>query len=106
MNAGDLDRLITLESPSYSQNNFGASVESWTLEGEQWAKKHEGVGREFFTAAKVHAELSAVFEMRYRPDLKPTWRIVLDGVNFDILGISEIGRRVGLLVSVKANIDG
>ncbi len=53
MRAGDLDRLIRLESLSNTQDDFGAPVESWTLEGEQWAKKHEGLGREFFTAAQA-----------------------------------------------------
>lgn len=103
MQAGQLDRLITLQALTVTTDAYGGVVESWSPVATLWAQFLPGGGNEKFTAAQVYAEAQARFRIRYRDDVTPEHRIVDEyGTEWDILGVSEIGRRVGLEIHCKA----
>ncbi|MEH6477723.1 MAG: phage head closure protein [Sneathiella sp.] len=106
MQAGKLDRRITVQELTSTPDSFGGAVETWETLAPIWAGVQEGSGREYFAAARVNSEVSAVFETRYRSDLTSANRISYNGKFYNILSVSEIGRRKGLLISAKADANG
>jgi SPP1 family predicted phage head-tail adaptor len=80
---------ITIQQTTTGQDTSGAEIESWATFAEVFAEKHEGSGREFFSAQKVNPELSVVFKIRYRSDLNSKMRIKLGMRILDILSISD-----------------
>ena len=103
MIAGKLDRRITLLAPVVSENTFGEEVSSFEARGTVWAEWLEGQGREFFSAARVNAEIAVVCKIRWRDDVAADWRVLYGGRAFEIVGPpAELGRRDGLRLSLKS----
>lgn len=97
MRAGDLDRRVSLYHRVLTQNAQGEQVPSYpTAYVTVWAQKLDQRAREYFAAQGTQAEATTRFRIRYRSDVLMTDRLVLDGLNYDIVQISEIGRREGL----------
>lgn len=105
LDTGLLDRKIVVQFATESQDpRTHQDILTWggdeTIRA-QWLP--EGT-REFWQARQIHAEISGLYKTHYRDDLVPeTARIIgHDSREYDIKGISEIGRREGLLISVVA----
>ncbi len=97
MRAGNLDRLIELRHRVLTQNSHGEQVPSYPTAYETvWAEKLDQRAREYFAAQGTQAEATTRFRIRYMTGVVMTDRIVYDGANYDIVQISEIGRREGL----------
>lgn len=97
MRAGNLDRLIELRHRVLTQNSHGEQVPSYpSAYATVWAEKLDQRAREYFAAQGTQAEATTRFRIRWRSDVVMTDRLVLDSVNYDIVQISEIGRRQGL----------
>lgn len=103
MQAGRLDRRITLKTVTETQDTAGQVTRTLTDLATVWAEKRT-TGRELWRAQQVNAEVSAVYVIRYRSDVSPDMRIydTEDGLDYDILAINEIGRREGLEIHAKA----
>lgn len=104
MQAGRLDRRIELRHVSKSLDTAsGQTVESWpTAYATVWASKRDVRAREYFSAQQVNAEITTVFQIRYRSDVVATDRILCDGLSYNIHSIAEIGRREGLEIMATA----
>lgn len=104
MRAGALDRQIELRHVTLTRDaTTGEESKSWPAAyATVWASKRDVRGREFFAAQQMNAELTTVWQIRYRADVKRTDQIVADGAVYNIVGISEIGRRVGLEIQTTA----
>ena len=103
MDAGKLDRLITIQAATTTQNEFGEPIPSWSNLADVWAEYLPGGGSERFTAQQVYAETTARFRIRWRSDVDAMSRILFDGKTWDILAVDEFdGRRNGLEIKVKA----
>ena len=96
MQAGKMDRRITLMRRTLTQNAQGEQVPTWAAYDTVWAQKLDGAGRESFVAQTVYADADFRFRIRYRSDVLQTDRAVFEGISYDILTTSEIGRREGL----------
>jgi head-tail adaptor len=107
MDAGKLDRLITVESFTVARDSgTGAEVRTWaTLGAAFWAEVLESATAtdEGLTAAGVatYARPTRV-RCRYRSDIDATMRLNL-GSNqlLQIIGVAMIGRREGLELACK-----
>lgn len=99
--AGTLDRRITLEQVSRTQNGKGEPIETWSTLAEVWAEAREPTGRELFAAEQRTAQIDRVFTLRWRDDLTPDHRIRYGGQIYDIDSIVEIGRKEGLKVHAR-----
>jgi SPP1 family predicted phage head-tail adaptor len=96
MEAGGLDRKITLEFKTAGQSGSGEPTESWGTPTTVWARVRALSGREFyaFLAAQVVAEETLHFGIRWRADVRPgTARIQYEGRTYNIQRVGEIGRR-------------
>jgi SPP1 family predicted phage head-tail adaptor len=96
MQAGKMDRRVTLQSRSVERNVHGEQVVTYTDLATVSAQKMDPRGREFFAAQQTQAEVTTRWRIRYRSDLTVMHRLVYDGLAYDIVQVSEMGRRAGL----------
>lgn len=102
MDAGKLDRRITLRSVTVTQDAYGGVVETYADMATVWAQYLPGGGNERFVSAQVYAETQARFYLRWREGITTQHRVVFDGRDYDIVAADEIGRREGLELRVRA----
>lgn len=111
MDGGDLDRRITLRSaerPIVGRDAFNAPIYGEAPAIKVWASYTPVSDRERFAASEVAANLSARFVIRWSPQVSgvsPTWWLEFDGRTFDILGVKEVDRRVGLEITAAARAE-
>ena len=63
--AGDLDKRITFQVVTRTHTSGGADSETWTDAFERWAEYAPKHSSEFFEVQQRHAEVKAVFVIRY-----------------------------------------
>lgn len=108
MQAGKLDRRITLERASITLDDFGGQVEAWVVLATVWAEAIPVSDRERWRAGEIGATISHRFRIRWSSavaDLNARDRVIFDGREYDIHGVKEIGRRVGLEITASTRAD-
>ena len=106
--AGDLDRLITLQAQTTQKTKLNEPVEVWGDVGDVWASFEPLSDGEQRRALEVGAAMTARFRIRWAVEvreLNPKWRVLFDGLTFDIVGVKEIGRREGWEISAVTRTD-
>lgn len=107
LNAGALDREITLQTATAVQSDSGEESFDWDNATAQtiWAEWLPAGTREAWQAQqRLGAYVDGVFrvyDLASRPDPDNT-RIVFEGRTFDVKPWIEIGRKEGLLIPVVA----
>lgn len=101
MRAGRLDRRITIQTGTVSQNALGEYVTTWADDATVWAEAMALRGREYFAAQQVNASVTTKFTIRWRA-LSPLNRILYDGKTYDIEHVVELGRRAALEIFATA----
>jgi len=104
MQAGILDRFITIEKFTATQDSFGQEIETWTKHANVWAKKQDIRGDEFFNAKQFESEITTRWKIRWRSDLNTEMRITYSNTTYNIRGIIELGRNEGLELMTEANV--
>lgn len=84
MQAGRLNRRITLQKQSSVRDTTGQSKITWTDIATVWAAILPLRGREFFEAERLNSEISVRILIRYRPDVSSTWRVKYGARMFDV----------------------
>ena len=105
MNLGKLDRQIILQAPAApTQNTFGETAPAaFEVVATVWAeRKPMRAGAEVVQANELTAVQPAVFQVRHRNDVRPTWQLVDAGTTYQIIAVAEIGRRHGLTLTCFA----
>lgn len=103
MLAGKMDRLVALKHRTLTRNTTtGEEVESYATYASVWASKRDVRGREFFAAQQVNSDVTTIWQIYHRTDVLATDRLVVDGLDYDITGIAEIGRKQGLEIQATA----
>ncbi|SIQ98746.1 head-tail adaptor [Rhizobium sp. RU35A] len=103
MRAGDLNRTITIlrKVQIGAPNDYGEYETIWQIvhrlrANVKWgavAERLDGTANQRFAAGTV------AFKVRWFADLHPTDVIGFDGKFYNIVGSTEIGRRVGLEIT-------
>ncbi len=101
VNAGQLDRRITLEEWAPTLDGHGQELEGWVVRATVWAAVEERGGGEGFQADQVTQSQSAVFEVRHMANIDPKWSVVYNGQRYDILDIRDPGRRERLFITAE-----
>lgn len=105
--ATSLKHRIQIMEPTYSDGEYGGPVlnppEEWTLKAAARAQYRDLSGREFFAARQMNAELSGEFKIRYRTDIKPSYKVVWGKRIFDIAGPPRDieGKKIWLWINVE-----
>lgn len=89
MRAGRLNRRITLQSRTTTQDAAGQPVETWSDVANIWADIRNPSGLSFASETiKAGVEASTVrlsVRTRYREDIDPGMRLVIGATNHDIV---------------------
>lgn len=105
MNAGDLDRRVTLlRRVRGAQNGFGEASEIWTDVTTVWAQKLEVRDAERVQAQAVGVAISLRLRVRWSSATSAMARgdrVRFEGAVYSVEEIKEVGRRVGLEWSVN-----
>ncbi len=90
MNAGQLDRKVTLET--------------WTALADVWAKKVDRVASEVTSGGQVVEVVRTEWTIRHRTDFDSRHRIKTKDAPpgyYYVTGVQEIGRKVGLKLTTE-----
>lgn len=87
LNAGVLDRRITLQARAPGVDARGQPDGAWGDIDTVWAEPMPAKGREFFAAAQLQAELGMAWRIRHRADVTPSMRAVEGTVAYDIQAV-------------------
>lgn len=100
MRAGDLNRSIVIKRRvQIGTTPSNEPIFEWQPVRKMAANVRPMKADERFDGSQVFAWSTVVFKIRWIPDLVQTDVIVFDGRNYNVSGIAEIGRRVGLEVT-------
>lgn len=102
MRAGGLDRRVTLQRFTSTQDEYGEEIQTWADLATVFAEVRQQGGQEFLAAAQIQASKRVVFFIRWYPGLTPLDRVSFDGTLHDIAEVREIGRRDGVELHCEA----
>jgi len=102
MFAGDLNKRITIEAPTRISDGMGGYTESFTAIATVWAKKTTHRSDEAVQAMATTGTAIHNFRIRYRTDVKSSWRIKEGNAYMAIIGPPiEVERRKWLDITAK-----
>ena len=99
MRIGRLDRRITVQVNTTTQDSSGEDIASWATLVIVWAQVSPKAAAESLQGDQVHATAVTEFRIRYRSDVTVATRISYNDQTYDITGVMELGRREGLLIT-------
>lgn len=102
MRAGKLDRQINIERLTETITPSGGSIKAWQVIATVRTELVQQSATEFLTGFGEAESGTAIFKMRYLPDITTADRVVYGGVVYDLKEIKEIGRRRGMELRVVA----
>lgn len=91
-----LDRVLHIKRLTTIRNSYGESIETWTSIAVTRAQRIESTASDFLRAEGMGEEILTVYRCRWRSDVTLDDRITEDGKDFEIVELTEIGRRHGL----------
>ena len=101
------NRVVELQRFTSTRDNFGSIIESWASVDTVWASiRQTGVSEKFKNDAKRKIALrTAQILIRWRSDITETWRVIYDGLIWDIKGQAQIGRAKGLNLFCQTDVS-
>lgn len=101
MRAGNLDRIVEIQRRTTGLDSFGTPLETWTTFATMRAQllKNATDDREGTRGHTTDAVLT--FRIYYFASLSLNDRLLYEGQQFEITGLTEIGRRVGMDVTCE-----
>lgn len=108
LEAGKLDRRITIERATIARDEFNEAEKMWSPLATVWAEKLEVSDAERVAAQEVGAELTTRFRIRYSSltaDISPLDRCTYGGRTYQITGVKELGRREGVELTTTARAE-
>lgn len=98
---GDLNKRITFQTYTTTENDLGDTIKSWIDFKTVWANVTNLYGREYYAAMQTQAEKTVKFTIRYLKDLDSknneygldttkVFRIQFSNSNYDIKFIDNI----------------
>lgn len=106
--SGPLDRRITIERATVSRDAMNEQVTTWSPLATVWASAAPVRDGERFADGEVRSLITMRFQVRWSSTLSgldERDRVIFDGRTYDIHGVKEIGRRVGLEISAAARSE-
>ena len=87
MEAGTLNKRITIQAPTKVSDGMGGFTETWTDVATVWAKKWTVSSSELTADMQVNMVRVQKFCICYRSVLLPSWRIKYGTTYYNITGI-------------------
>lgn len=89
MNAGTLNKQITIQSPSTTQDDYGQPTTDWTDLMTTWASIRAATSKEVYAASGFTSQLSHIITIRWRPGVQANQRIAYRGRVFEIQTVAD-----------------
>lgn len=109
MRLGRLNKRITIRRASApTRNAMNEPQEVWADFGTFWAEPVKQQNAERRQADQTSAQSDRVWRVRWTArtaTISPLDRLVCDGREFEIIGTTEIGRRVGIEITGIAHSE-
>jgi SPP1 family predicted phage head-tail adaptor len=113
MQAGDLDRRITLQRATATQNELNEDVDTWADVATVWARRRDASDSqkiEYMAAGQVGAFIVSRFTVRSSSvtrDVTPVDRLMHEGKVWEIRGVKEAdeGRRRFIEITASRDAD-
>lgn len=108
MDAGELDRRITLQRITETDDGYGTVASGWNTIATVWARLMPILGAERMAALENAGTARRKFKIRRSAsvaDLKAKDRLVYNEVNHDIADVSEMDRDF-LIIDAMVRNDG
>ena len=104
MQAGTLDRRITIQQSTDTQDAAGQPIAAWSTFAAVWAGHKDMRGRERFASEQDLAVRTVTFRMYWLDGVHERMRVIdEDGTVYDIQGIAGDKRQNWLELSCEAN---
>lgn len=103
-----LDRRVTLERYGVTYDEFNQPTEDWAELGKRKAQKKDVSDGEKLRAAQVGASVTTRFLLRWdslTSTITAADRLTYDGVQYQISGTKELGRREGIEITAARPND-
>jgi SPP1 family predicted phage head-tail adaptor len=108
MQVGRRDRRITLQRQQQGVDSYNRPVTQWVPIGTRWASWRRATANEQWAGGQVNAQVTDIFEIRHDSTvaaLSPKDRLIYGSRTYDLVEVTEIGRREGLLIRAVARAD-
>lgn len=102
MRAGTLDRRITIQRATVTQDAAGQETEAWQTFATVWARRRDMRGRERWTGEQRYAARAAIYDLRFVPGVHEEMRIVDNGITYRIIGLADNARQGWLEISAES----
>lgn len=102
MFSGKLDRLVTLETNTPSADTHGQPIESWSTIASVYAEKMNPKAVERYVNNQDAGFRTVVWRIRWRSDVDNLDRVTYDSNNYQVKGVTEVGRKHYLLLLTEA----
>lgn len=96
MNAGRMDRRITIQNYTVQRDSWNHPRQTWTTLHTVWAHKREVVLREQTELQQRVGYTRTHFKIRYVSGIDTTMRVEYDNQHYYVIGVKELGRQEGL----------
>jgi SPP1 family predicted phage head-tail adaptor len=107
MQAGKLDRRITIENKTSTRNSVGGKVESWSTLAERWASHRELGAKAAISGNEkdrlFYGEGDTIFVIRYDDLVNANMRITYNGKIYAIEAVREFGTGRQVFMEIIAN---
>lgn len=108
--SSEFNQRIVLQSPPLRETSgdHGDPDARWRAVATVWAKVEAISGREFLAAQQAAAEATVRITIRYRGGVKPTWRAVWRGHEYDFQHVADVGgvQQYLEILAVERNPEG
>lgn len=84
--AGQLDQRLTLQRRASGVDVLGQASGAWQDVATVWGKARPLRSRELFAAGQMQDVSDVEFTIRFRDDVRATWRVLWRGTPHDITG--------------------
>lgn len=103
--AGRLNKKITIQETTQTQNSYGEVIDAWSTYAFIWASVEPTSGREFMAAQQINSEITIAFRTRYLSGVTAKMRISWDGRLFDIESvINPVEKNEQLLIICRERL--
>jgi SPP1 family predicted phage head-tail adaptor len=97
MMIGEMDRRVQLQVRTLTTDTTGERVESWTTSYTVFASRTQRQGKTTLQDKQEVAWRDDIYRIYYFPGVSPAdTRLVDDGQIYNIVSVTELGRRQGL----------
>lgn len=94
MQAGLLNRRVTLQQPGTAEDELGQPIPGWTDVATLWGDVRLRSGLESVKAGAVVSTVQASVRIRYRTGINAGMRVLVDSVPYEVLAVQpDVGGR-------------